>query len=177
MARRVLESELWVPEAPETVFPFFADARNLEQLTPPWLRFGIESPMPVAMKKGALLDYRLRIRGFPVRWRTLIDVWQPPFRFVDVQLRGPYHLWHHTHTFEAADGGTLVRDRVVYEPPGGWLEPLVHKFLVQRDVASIFRYRADRMRARFGGVSEASARIEISVDRKVSPPPVLVAAL
>ena len=117
-----LQAEIWVPQPREEVFDFFADAFNLEAITPPWLNFSVKTPAPIAMETGTLIDYRLRLHGIPITWRTLISVWEPPFRFVDQQLRGPYRLWHHEHTFEELDGGTLVRDTVDYAVPGG---PLV----------------------------------------------------
>ena len=122
----------------EEVFAFFADARNLERITPPWLRFAILTPQPIAMAPGALIDYRLRVHGTPMRWRSEITAWEPPHRFMDVQRRGPYRLWEHEHGFEAMDGATLVRDCVRYAVPGG---ALVNRFLVKRDIESIFAHR------------------------------------
>ena len=138
---------MWLPRAVEAVFPFFADACNLERITPPWLRFSVLTPAPIAMREGALIDYRLRVRGVPIRWRTLIEAWEPPVRFIDRQLRGPYRLWHHEHTFEAHEGGTICRDRVRFVSPGG---ALVHRLWVNREVATIFRYRQERLRAILG---------------------------
>lgn len=146
----VLETELWLPRPRSEVFPFFADAHNLEILTPPLLNFNVITPRPIEMRTGALIDYKLRIRGVPVRWRTEIAVWEPDTKFVDQQLKGPYKKWHHTHTFEDRDGGTLCGDRVEYEVPGGPLAPLVNKLAVQRDVEAIFRFRAKKMRELFG---------------------------
>src|SRR5512139_2675181 len=105
-----LQTELWLPRPRHEIFPFFAEARNLETLTPPWLNFEVLTPMPIVMRVGTLIDYRIRVRGVPLRWRTEIAEWEPPHRFVDVQLHGPYTLWHHTHTFEERDGGTLCAD-------------------------------------------------------------------
>lgn len=135
-------SELWLPQTRDKVFPFFAEARNLEQLTPPFLQFEVLAPAPIAMRGGALIDYQLRVHGFPIRWRTEITEWDPPHRFVDQQLRGPYHMWHHTHTFVERDGGTLCRDEVVYRPRGG---TLVNWLFVRRDVERIFAYRRERL--------------------------------
>jgi ligand-binding SRPBCC domain-containing protein len=143
-----LQYEIWLPVAPPNIFPFFADAGNLEALTPPWLNFKILTPLPIDVHEGTLIDYRLRLRGVPVRWRTRISVWQPPYRFVDEQLRGPYRQWIHEHTFEAHQGGTLVRDHVRYAVPFDWL---VHRLLVRPDVERIFRYRAAELRRRFPG--------------------------
>lgn len=141
-----LFSEIWLPLAPETIFPFFADATNLEALTPPWLNFKILTPAPIVMREGTLIDYRLRLRGVPVRWRTRINAWQPPFRFVDEQIKGPYRQWIHEHTFEAHQNGTRVRDHVRYAVP---LDVLLHRRLVRPDVEKIFAYRAAELRRRF----------------------------
>jgi ligand-binding SRPBCC domain-containing protein len=151
VADETLTSEVLLPRRREEVFPFFADARNLERITPPWLRFRILTPGPIEMREGALIDYRLRIRGVPVRWRTRIAAWEPPYRFVDEQVRGPYRRWVHEHTFEATDGGTLCRDRVRYAVPGG---ALVARALVRPDVERIFAYRRDVLTALFPHVRE-----------------------
>ena len=147
MAERSFAAEQWLPRPRAEVFPFFADAANLERLTPPWLEFRILTPRPVAMREGALIDYRLRIRGVPVRWRTRIAVWEPPERFVDEQLKGPYRLWVHEHTFLERDGGTLCRDQVRYAVPGG---ALVDRLLVRPDVERIFAWRRRVLAELFG---------------------------
>ncbi|MCB1127348.1 MAG: SRPBCC family protein [Verrucomicrobiae bacterium] len=139
-------SELRLQRSPEEVFPFFADAANLELITPPWLHFRILTPQPIALRPGALIDYRLRVHGVPVRWRTEITVWEPPHRFVDRQLRGPYRLWEHEHTFAETPEGTLCGDRVRYAVPGG---AFVHWLLVKRDVARIFAHRRKVLEQRF----------------------------
>ena len=132
----------------DEVFPFFADARNLEYLTPPWLRFTMLTPWPVEMRQGALIDYRLRVRGVPLRWRSEITAWEPPYRFVDEQRRGPYRLWIHEHGFEETrEGRTLAHDAVRYAVPGGWL---VDRLLVRRDLERIFEYRRAVLRDLFG---------------------------
>jgi ligand-binding SRPBCC domain-containing protein len=136
---------MFVARPIDRVFAFFADAANLERITPPWLRFDIVTPIPIAMGPGTLIDYRLRVRGLPIRWRTRISVWEPPHRFVDEQLRGPYRLWHHEHLFEPHEGGTVCRDVVRYVPPGRWLAPLIDRLFVRRDVDRIFAYRAYRL--------------------------------
>ncbi len=138
MKEFLFQTELWLPRRRDEVFPFFADARNLDTLTPPWVHFKILTSTPIAMRPGALIDYRLRVHGIPIRWRTEIVEWNPPLRFVDVQLRGPYTLWHHTHTFEAHEGGTLCRDEVRYRPRGG---SLTNRLFVRRDVENIFAFR------------------------------------
>jgi ligand-binding SRPBCC domain-containing protein len=147
MREHTLQTELWLPRPRHEVFPFFAEARNLQTITPPWLGFEVLTPEPIEMRPGTLIDYRVRVHGVPFRWRTEISEWQPPHRFVDVQLRGPYTLWHHTHSFEERDGGTLCLDQVRYRPRGG---VLVNWLFVQRDVARIFRYRQQRLGELFG---------------------------
>ena len=129
---------------PQEVFPFFADAFNLEAITPPLLRFRVVTPAPIAMQAGTLIQYRLRLRGIPVTWRTLIQAWEPSRRFVDTQLSGPYALWHHTHTFDALPGErTLMTDTVRYAVGMGALGELAHRALVRRDVEAIFDHRRD----------------------------------
>lgn len=148
MTVREFQCELWLPLPPDQLFPFFADAANLDAITPAWLHFQILTPLPLAMKTGALIDYRLRVRGLPVRWRTRISAWQPPHRFMDEQLRGPYRQWIHEHTFELRDGGTLARDRVRYAVP---LDFLLHRWFVRPDIERIFRFRSEALRRRFAG--------------------------
>jgi ligand-binding SRPBCC domain-containing protein len=133
-----LTTEQVLPRPLHELFPFFAEARNLERITPPWLRFEVLTPGPISMRAGALIDYRLRWRGLPLRWRTEIEVWEPPHRFVDRQVRGPYLLWRHEHRFVAHGNGTLATDRIDYAAPGG---RLVHRLVVDRDVRRIFEYR------------------------------------
>jgi ligand-binding SRPBCC domain-containing protein len=146
MKMREFQTELWLPLPPEGLFPFFADAANLQALTPPWLHFEILTPQPIAMREGTLIDYRLRVHGLPLRWRTRINVWQPPHRFVDEQTRGPYRQWIHAHTFEPHDGGTLARDVVRYAVP---FDCIAHRWLVRPDVEKIFAFRQEALRARF----------------------------
>jgi len=141
-----LTSEQWLPRPVSEVFPFFADAGNLDALTPPWLRFEILTPSPIEMKVGALIDYRLRLRGLPVRWQSEITAWQPPHRFVDEQRRGPYRVWHHEHTFQVQDGGTLVGDHVRYAVFGG---AVIERLFVRRDIAKIFAYRQQKLAEMF----------------------------
>lgn len=137
-----------LPLPPEAVFPFFADAYNLQALTPPWLDFQILTPRPIPMRVGALIDYRLRVHGVPLRWRTRIAGWDPPRRFADEQLRGPYRLWHHEHLFEAVEGGTLMHDRVRYAVWGG---ALINRLFVRRDIERIFAFRKQALERRFCG--------------------------
>ena len=138
----VLRREQRLPGSPAEVFPFFGDAHNLEAITPPFLGFRVLTPRPIAMRAGALIEYRLRLRGLPIAWLTRIEEWTPGVRFVDAQLAGPYRLWHHTHEFEAdGDAGTVMRDTVRYALPYWPLGEAAHP-LVARDLAAIFDYRA-----------------------------------
>lgn len=148
----LFSSELWLPQPRATVFPFFANAQNLEAITPPFIRFTVLTPAPIEMRQGTLIDYRLRVRGFPVRWRTLISTWEPPFRFVDEQLRGPYRQWIHEHTFEEHDGGTLMTDRVRYKVPGG---ALINRLFVRDDVKRIFEFRRQKLLELFPGSAQS----------------------
>ena len=141
-----LERKQRLAGTPDEVFPFFADAGNLEAITPPSLRFSIVTPRPIEMRVGALIEYQLRLRGLPVSWLTRIEEWEPGVRFVDMQLRGPYALWHHTHTFErAGDEATLMRDTVRYALPGGPLGAIPHALFVRRELEAIFAFRAQRV--------------------------------
>ena len=141
-----LETELWLPHRRDEVFHFFADAFNLETLTPPWLKFEVLTPRPIVMRVGLQIDYRLRLRGLPLRWRSEITAWEPPGRFVDEQRRGPYRAWIHEHTFEEQDSGTLARDRVQYAVIGG---QLVNRLFVRRDVKKIFHFRQEKLQELF----------------------------
>ncbi len=136
-----------LPVSRSSAFEFFADAANLEAITPPWLHFHIVTPLPIEMEQGTLIDYGLKVRGIPMRWRTEISAWEPPFRFVDRQLRGPYRLWEHTHEFEETEDGTRMRDTVDYSVLGG---ALIEPFLVRPDLRRIFTYRNAQIRAHFG---------------------------
>ncbi len=138
----MLRAEQRIDRPIHEVFDFFSRAENLEVLTPDRLRFEIITPTPIDMHAGTVIDYKLRIRGMPVRWRTEIPVWDPPHRFVDEQQRGPYRWWIHEHTFEADGDNTIMRDTVRYGVPGG---TLIHTLFVKRDVRAIFRYRANML--------------------------------
>jgi ligand-binding SRPBCC domain-containing protein len=143
MRTYILEREQIIPLTRRRTFSFFADAFNLELITPPFLRFKVLTKPPVTMHAGALLDYRLALFGLPFRWQTLIESWNPDAAFVDTQIAGPYALWHHTHTFEAlAEDQTLMRDRVLYRIPFSLIGRLSHGLLVKRLLKEIFDYRA-----------------------------------
>ena len=152
---RTLETSTWIPRPIDEVFAFFADASNLQRITPAFLDFRILTPAPIAMGEGALIDYRIRLRGVGITWRTRISAWEPPHRFVDEQLKGPYRVWIHEHTFEPlvrdATLGTLCSDLVRYDAPGG---ALVHRLLVRPDLERIFRYRQATMLKIMGTTAE-----------------------
>ena len=149
-----IRSVIWLPKPLEEVFPFFSDARNLEVLTPPWLKFEILTDGPVVMKEGQAIDYRLRLRGIPIRWRSSISRWEPPNLFVDEQLKGPYRLWIHEHRFREVQGKTCAEDFVRYSVLGG---RLANWLLVRRDLERIFQYRRDQLEAIFGTVPTSAA--------------------
>lgn len=148
MSTHELRRNQWVPHPIDRVFSFFATPENLEDLTPSFLRFRI-TRAPRKMEPGARIDYKLRIHGLPVRWRTIIEEWDPPHQFVDVQAKGPYKLWHHTHRFSSQNGGTAIEDIVHYQLPFGWLGAAAHRLVVSRDVDEIFEYRQKRIRELF----------------------------
>lgn len=165
MAVRLLRSAFTLPRPPAEVFPFFADARNLEAITPPELRFRILAPTAAPVREGALLDYRLRLHGMPLRWRSLISHWEPPHAFVDQMVRGPYAYWHHLHRFIAVPGGTrcedLVHWRLPFEPFAGVCAPLI-----RRQLRRIFEHREDAIRGAFGApraAGEARGAIEFAL--------------
>ncbi|MBI5706124.1 MAG: SRPBCC family protein [Armatimonadetes bacterium] len=151
MRVRTLSREIVVPARLEEVFEFFSNAENLEKLTPASLRFEILTPIPIDMKPGALIEYRLRLIGVPFRWLTEITAWEPGVRFVDVQRAGPYLLWEHEHFFEAIEGGTVIRDCLRFAVPGGLIEPLITHLFVRRQVERIFDYRERQVLAILGG--------------------------
>ena len=137
-----LTTEQKIEKSQDELFNFFSDAYNLAEITPPWLDFHVLTPAPIEMKVGTRINYRLKLRGIPVRWQSEITVWNPPHHFVDEQRRGPYRHWIHTHTFVAVPGGTLVRDEVEYAVFGN---RLVQKFLVAPDLEKLFAYRSAKL--------------------------------
>jgi ligand-binding SRPBCC domain-containing protein len=145
----VLERSQRVEAPVARAFDFYGDALNLEPLTPPWLHFEVTTPGRLTFQPGTLLDYKLRLHGVPVRWQTRIETWEPPLRFVDTQLRGPYSLWEHTHLFEPdGDSATVIRDRVRYSIPFGALGAFAHWLFVRRDLERIFDFRRDAVAER-----------------------------
>jgi ligand-binding SRPBCC domain-containing protein len=155
MSEFTLETELWLPRPRAEVFAFFAEARNLETLTPPWLKFEVLTLAPIDMRPGTFIDYRIQVHGLPISWRTQIPEWDPPHRFVDFQVRGPYTLWHHTHTFVESNGGTLCLAQVRYRPRGG---VRVHWLFVRGDVERIFQYWQQRLKERFAFTDNANRK-------------------
>ncbi|MBI3843775.1 MAG: SRPBCC family protein [Planctomycetes bacterium] len=143
------------------VFAFFADAENLEAITPDFLHFRILTPRPIELRAGTLLDYELRLHGIPVRWRTRIETFEPNREFTDVQLRGPYRRWHHTHSFREVAGGTEMTDVVEYELPLGPLGSIAHALFVHRSLKRIFDYRRDRIDQMLG-IGAGATRIKPS---------------
>ena len=141
MAEHTFSSETVIERPRNEVFEFFSKAENLERITPPNLGFKIITPLPIEMREGALIDYRISLHGFPMKWRTEITRWDPPFAFEDTQVSGPYKQWIHLHTFEeTVDGKTLMKDAVRYRLP---FEPLgdVMGWLIDREVNGIFEFR------------------------------------
>jgi ligand-binding SRPBCC domain-containing protein len=150
--QQFLETETVLPATLDEVFVFFADAENLERITPPELAFQILTPTPILMQEGTIIDYRLRLFGVPFRWRTRITRWQPNDQFIDEQIRGPYARWTHRHVFSASADGTRMTDRVEYRlpllPAGTIALPLV-----RRQLDRIFRYRAGAIQRLLGSAA------------------------
>jgi ligand-binding SRPBCC domain-containing protein len=151
MTEYVLEREQFLDASLARVFALFADARNLAEITPPWLGFRIRTPLPIEMREGAIIEYTIRLGGVPMFWRTRIAEWQPEKRFVDVQERGPYARWVHEHEFRALGDGVLMIDRVRYALPFGPLGRMAHALVVRALLARIFDFRFARVRALLGG--------------------------
>jgi ligand-binding SRPBCC domain-containing protein len=152
----VLRREQRLPGAPAEVFRFFADAHNLEAITPPWLSFHVVTSAPIEMRLGALIEYRLRLHGLRIAWLTRIEEWTPGVRFVDQQLSGPYALWHHTHEFAPGwSDATVMRDVVRYALPLWPLGEAAHALLVRRDLERIFDYRGVEVARRLGAPGRA----------------------
>ena len=149
-AMYILRREQWIERPIDEVFSFFADAHNLEEITPRWVGFKILSMSTDSIEEGTTIRYRLRLHGIPVHWRTEICEWNPPYCFVDEQTKGPYKLWRHTHRFEAQDRLTKMIDEVQYSLPFGILGRIIHSLKVCKDVSRIFDYRRERIDELFG---------------------------
>jgi len=145
-----LVMEQWVPQSIETIFDFYSEARNLESLTPPHLNFEVTAQSTSKIQEGTRINYRLSLHGIRFRWQSLIMDWHPPRRFSDIQIVGPYWLWHHTHDFVEMDGGTVIRDRAVYRLPFWTLGDILGHSLVRRDLEKVFQYRWNKTRELFG---------------------------
>jgi ligand-binding SRPBCC domain-containing protein len=155
-----LARSLFVPRPLDQVFPFFAEPRNLARITPPWLGFRIVTDGDLTMRQGLEISYRIHPLGLPQRWTSRISVWDPPQRFVDEQLRGPYRDWHHLHEFREVAGGTEIRDEVTYELPFGALGRIAHRLIVRRQLESIFDHR-ERVVRELLGASAAAPRADL----------------
>lgn len=140
MLIHLIEKKTSIKAPLSVVFPFFADPLNLEKITPLFLNFKILTPPPIEMKKGLFIDYQIKLYGFPIRWKTEITAWDPPYRFVDEQKKGPYRLWIHEHTFEEVNGIVAIRDKVEYAVWGG---KLTQRFFVEKNLKKIFDYRQE----------------------------------
>jgi len=162
----LLESETWIDAPLEEVFGFFSRAENLGAMTPPSMGFEIRTPLPITMREGATIDYRIQLGPVPLSWRTRIDAWEPGARFVDVQLSGPYACWYHEHRFEAVDGRTRMTDRVWYAAPLGPLGRMAQGLAVAPQLRSIFAFRARAIARRFGVAGPAAPRTARSAESK-----------
>ncbi len=136
-----LRRRQWLPRGLRETFAFFERPENLPRITPPWLAFRVVTPPPIPMRRGATIDYRVRVLGWPRRWRAVISEYDPPFSFRDEQVIGPYRRWDHRHLFSEADGGTMIEDVVTYEPPFGPLGTLLDRLVIRRQLRDIFDYR------------------------------------
>lgn len=145
----------------ERTWAFFSSAENLPRITPPWLRFTIRTPGRIEIGPETLLDYTIRWAGVPVKWRTKIIDWSPPHQFIDLQVRGPYALWHHQHKFREAAQGTTCTDRVIYQLPAGWLGRAMHGVAVRRQLIDIFRFRRKVIAEELGWVRAVQADVEV----------------
>jgi ligand-binding SRPBCC domain-containing protein len=145
-----LRRQVFIPAPIEEVFSFFSAAENLNAITPPWLDFKILTPLPIRMEKNTFIDYSLKLMGLRFTWETEITAWQPPERFVDRQIRGPYRVWEHTHLFAEKDGGTQMTDMIRYAVPGFVLSPLIHFLLVRPRLDKIFSFREESILKYFG---------------------------
>ena len=146
MKIRNFETEVWLPRPRAEVFAFFSDVVNLDAITPPSVKFRTITPGPIEMGVGTVIDHRLRIYGVPIRWRSKITAWEPPARFVDEQVRGPYRAWVHEHLFEERDGGTVVCDRVRYAVR---FDFFANRFFVRPELEKVFQYRTECLKRRF----------------------------
>ena len=141
MAYHILTKETLITQNINTVFDFFSKAENLNRITPPELGFNILTSLPLEMKKGTVIEYRIKLNGIPFNWKSEITKWEPPYCFEDTQIKGPYKIWIHEHRFKEAGENTLMTDTVKYLSPGGFLEFIPHNLIVRKKVEAIFEYR------------------------------------
>ena len=141
----ILVKETVINRPLKEVFDFFSKAENLNEITPPDMQFQILTALPINIQKGTLIDYKIKVNGIPFKWKTLISTWEPPHRFVDEQLKGPYNTWIHEHTFEERDGKTYMKDVVKFKSPGWILEPLINSLFIEKKVKGIFEYREKKL--------------------------------
>ncbi|MBL7883349.1 MAG: SRPBCC family protein [Bacteroidia bacterium] len=141
----ILKRETIINKPIQEVFDFFSKAENLNKITPPNMNFKILTPLPIQMKKGTLIDYRIKVNSIPFKWKTEITDWNPPFRFIDTQLKGPYNTWIHEHIFEERDEKTIMMDIVQFKSPGWFLEPIIHLLFIEKKVKAIFDYREEQL--------------------------------
>lgn len=146
----------------EACWKFFSTAGNLPRITPPWLRFTIDMPSMPVIEKGTILNYTIRWSGLRIRWQTLITEWEPMTRFVDLQQRGPYALWHHEHCFERMEDGVLCSDRVLYRIPFGPVGRLMQRLSIRRQLIEIFTYRRAVIGLALGKVTPVDPGIQIA---------------
>ncbi len=146
-----LEASQFLPQPRDRIFDFFSDAFQLETLTPSWLKFSVLTKAPIQISVGTTIDYKLKLHGIPIRWQSLISDWEPPSRFVDRQVHGPYRRWNHEHIFQPVAGGTLCLDVVEYEVIGG---RLIHSLFVRPDLLKIFAFRQQKLNEAFATINE-----------------------
>ena len=145
----------------DQTWAFFSDAENLPKITPPSMRFRIDASPAGGIEQDSILDYTVRVGGLPVRWRTLISSWYPPYQFIDLQIRGPYSVWHHRHTFKSVDQGVECSDQVIYKLPGGWIGRAAQPLMVRKQLLTIFRYRRDAIGKLLGPIQPMQPDVEI----------------
>ena len=146
---RTLKKEIIIHKPLNEVFEFFSKAENLNLITPPYLNFRILTPPPIEMKTGTIINYRIKLKGIPLKWTTEITEWDPPNKFTDTQIKGPYKLWVHEHFFTDQGGKTIVTDRVTYKSRGLILEPIIEKLFVSKNLKQIFDYREKKLKEIF----------------------------
>ena len=158
-----LHRRQWVPRGLFETFGFFERPQNLPVITPPWLAFSILTPEPIAMARGLIIDYRVRVLRLPTHWRTLVSEYDPPHGFRDVQVIGPYRLWDHRHRFWREGGGTVIEDFVVYEPPLGPIGSLLNRLVIRRQLEEIFDFRRRRIEDRLGAFARPPRALPAAV--------------